>query len=135
MNRWRWRKVSSALLGGNARGGDVVQSFLLRWLFNAVAIYLTTLIIRGISVPDFTAAVVAALVLGIVNAFIRPLVLILTLPVNILTLGLFTLVVNALMLYVVSAITSLQVTTFTAALVGALLIALISMALSHVLVR
>ncbi len=131
----RWRKVSSALLGGNARGGDVVQSFLLRWLFNAVAIYLTTLIIRGISVPDFTAAVVAALVLGIVNAFIRPLVLILTLPVNILTLGLFTLVVNALMLYVVSAITSLQVTTFTAALVGALLIALISMALSHVLVR
>lgn len=112
-----------------------MQSFLLRWLFNAVAIYLTTLIIRGISVPDFTAAVVAALVLGIVNAFIRPLVLILTLPVNILTLGLFTLVVNALMLYIVSAITPLHVTTFWAALVGALLIALISTGLSHVLVR
>ncbi len=131
----RWREASTAAPGGSTRGGDVVQSFLLRWLFNAVAIYLTTLIIRGITVPDFKAAVVAALVLGIVNAFIRPLVLILTLPVNILTLGLFTLVVNALMLYIVSAITSLQVTTFWAALVGALLIALISMALSYVLVR
>ncbi len=131
----RWREASTAAHGGSARGGNVVQSFLLRWLFNAVAIYLTTLIIRGISVPDFKAAVVAALVLGIVNAFIRPLVLILTLPVNIITLGLFTLVVNALMLYIVSAITSLQVMTFWAALVGALLIALISMALSYVLVR
>jgi putative membrane protein len=131
----RWREASTAAPGGSTRGGDVVQSFLLRWLFNAVAIYLTTLIIRGITVPDFKAAVVAALVLGIVNAFIRPLVLILTLPVNILTLGLFTLVVNALMLYIVSAITALHVTTFWAALVGAMLIALISMGLSYVLVR
>lgn len=112
-----------------------MPGFLLRWLFNAVAIYLTTLIISGVSVPDFKSAVIAALVLGIVNAFIRPLVLILTLPVNILTLGLFTLVVNALMLYIVSSITALHVTTFWAALVGALLIALISTGLSHVLVR
>ncbi len=112
-----------------------MQSFLLRWLFNAIAIYLTTLIIHGVQVPDFAAALVAALVLGIVNAFIRPLVLILTLPVNILTLGLFTLVVNALMLYIVSAVTSLQVSSFWAAFVGALLIALISTVLSHVLVR
>ncbi len=103
-----------------------MQSFLLRWFFNAIAIYVTTLIIRGIQVPDFGAALVAALVLGIVNAFIRPLVLILTLPVNILTLGLFTLVVNAFMLYIVSAVTSLQVSNFLAAFVGALLIALIS---------
>jgi putative membrane protein len=112
-----------------------VQSFLLRWFFNAIAIYLTTLIIRGIQVPDFAAALVAALVLGIVNAFIRPLVLILTLPVNILTLGLFTLVVNAFMLYIVSAVTSLQVSNFLAAFMGALLIAVISTVLSHVLVR
>ena len=103
-----------------------MQSFLLRWFFNAIAIYVTTLIIRGIQVPDFGAALVAALVLGIVNAFIRPLVLILTLPVNILTLGLFTLVVNAFMLYIVSAVTSLQVSNFLAALVDALFIALIS---------
>ncbi len=112
-----------------------MQSFLLRWLFNSVAIYLTTRIIHGVRIPDFTAAIVPALVLGIVNAFIRPLILILTLPVNILTLGLFTLVVNAFMLYIVAAVTALEVTSFWAALVGALLIALISTVLSHVLVR
>lgn len=116
------------------RGGPV-QSFLLRWLFNSVAIYVTTRIIQGVRIPDFGAAIVAALVLGIVNAFIRPLILILTLPVNILSLGLFTLVVNALMLYVVAAVTALSVTTFWSALVGALLIALISTLLSHVLIR
>ena len=112
-----------------------MQSLLLRWFFNSVAIYLTTRIIHGVRIPDFTAAIVAALVLGIVNAFIRPLVLILTLPVNILTLGLFTLVVNALMLYIVAAVTALSVTSFWSALVGALLIALISTPLSHVLIR
>jgi len=112
-----------------------LQSFLLRWFFNSVAIYVTTLIIRGIRIPDFLAAIIAALVLGIVNAFIRPLILILTLPVNILTLGLFTLVVNAFMLYIVAAVTALEVTSFWAALVGALLIAAISTLLSHVLVR
>lgn len=112
-----------------------MQSFLLRWGFNAIAIYLTTRIIHGVRVPDFYAAIVAALALGIVNAFIRPLVLILTLPVNILSLGLFTLVVNALMLYIVQAVTALQVSNFWSALVGALLIALISTLLSHVLIR
>ncbi len=86
-----------------------MQSFVLRWLVNSVAIYLTTRIIQGVRIPDFGAAIVAALVLGIVNAFIRPLVLILTLPVNILS--------------------------FWSALVGALLIALISTLLSHVLIR
>lgn len=112
-----------------------MQSFLLRWGFNSIAIYLTTRIIQGVRVPDFYAAIVAALALGIVNAFIRPLVLILTLPVNILSLGLFTLVVNALMLYIVQAVTALQVSNFWSALVGALLIALISTLLSHVLIR
>lgn len=113
-----------------------MQGFLLRWLFNAVAIYLTTLIIRGIQVPNFTAALIAALVLGIVNAFIRPIVLLLTLPINILTLGLFTLVINTLMLYIVAAVVpSFVITSFWSALIGALLIALISTLLSHVFAR
>jgi len=113
-----------------------VQGFLLRWLFNAVAIYLATLIIRGIQVPDFTTALIAALVLGIVNAFIRPIVLLLTLPINILTLGLFTLIVNTLMLYIVAAVVrSFVITSFWSALIGALLIALISTVLSHVFTR
>ncbi|HEY6072996.1 MAG TPA: phage holin family protein, partial [Anaerolineales bacterium] len=69
-----------------------------------------------------------------VNAFIRPIILFLTLPVNIVTLGLFTLIVNTLMLYIVAWITpSLQISGFGAAFIGALLIAIISTLLSHLL--
>lgn len=111
-----------------------MRGFLLRWLFNTVAIYVTTRVVSGLRVPDLGGAIVAALVLGIVNAFIRPIILFLTLPVNIVTLGLFTLIVNTLMLYVVAWITpSLQISGFGAAFIGALLIALISTLLSHLL--
>lgn len=111
-----------------------MRGFLLRWLFNTVAIYVTTRVVSGLRVPDLGGAIVAALVLGIVNAFIRPIILFLTLPVNIVTLGLFTLIVNTLMLYIVAWITpSLQISGFGAAFIGALLIALISTLLSHLL--
>jgi putative membrane protein len=110
-----------------------MRGFLLRWLFNTVAIYATTRIVSGLRVPDLGGAVIAALVLGIVNAFIRPIILLLTLPVNIVTLGLFTLVVNTLMLYIVAAVTPLQISGFWAAFIGALLIAIISTLLSHLL--
>ncbi len=107
--------------------------FLLRWLFNGIAIYVTTRIIPGLGVPDTTAIIIAALVLGLVNASIRWVLLLLTLPLNIVTLGLFTLVINALMLYIVAAIvpTSLQIASFWAAFWGALLIAIISTGLNH----
>ena len=106
--------------------------FLIRWLVNAVALYLTTLIVPGVQVPNFGAAVLAALVLGIVNAVLRPVVLLLTLPLNILTLGLFTFVVNALMLYIVAAATHLIVLqTALAAFVGAIVLSVISFILSH----
>jgi len=80
-----------------------------------------------------TNTVIIALVLGVANAFIRPVVLLLTLPVNILSLGLFTLVVNTLMLYLVAAVTPLTIAGFWSAFIGALLIAIISTVLSHVL--
>ncbi len=113
-----------------------MQGFLLRWLFNAIAIFMTTRIIQGVQVPDFTTAILAALILGIVNAFIRPIVLLLTLPINLLTLGLFTLIVNTLMLYIVAAVVpSFVITGFVSALVGALLIAIISTLLSHIFAR
>jgi len=112
-----------------------MRGFLLRWLFNTVAIYATTRIIAGLRVPDLGGAILAALVLGIVNAIIRPIVLLLTLPVNILTLGLFTLVVNTVMLYLVAAVTPLQIGGFWAAFIGALLIAIISTLLSRLLVN
>ncbi len=110
-----------------------MRGFLLRWLFNTVAIYATTQIISGLRVPGLGGAIIAALVLGIVNAVIRPIVLLLTLPANFLTLGLFTLVVNTLMLYLVAAVTPLQIGGFWAAFLGALLIAIISTLLSRLL--
>lgn len=112
-----------------------MTGFLLRWLVNAVALYLTTLIVPGVRVSDFPGALLAALVLGIVNAVIRPVVLLLTLPLNVLTLGIFTFVVNALMLYIVSAATHrLMLDNFLAAFVGAIVLSLISFVLSRLVV-
>jgi len=110
-----------------------MQGFLLRWFFNTIAIYATTRIVSGLRVPDLGGALVAALVLGIVNAIIRPLLLLLTLPINILTLGLFTLVINTIMLYLVAAVTPLAISNFWSAFIGALLIAIISTLLSRLL--
>jgi putative membrane protein len=107
--------------------------FIMRWLFNAIAIFFATRLVSGLKVPGIGGAILAALVLGLVNASIRWIVLILTLPFNIVTLGLFTLVVNALMLYIVAAIVpaQLQISSFWSAFWGALLIAIISTGLGH----
>jgi putative membrane protein len=107
------------------------MGFIARWLINAVALYLTTLVVKGVRVPDFSAALVAALVLGIVNAVIRPVALILTLPLNILTLGLFTFVVNAGMLYLVSKVTALRLDNFWAAFLGAIVLSIVSAVLTR----
>ena len=84
---------------------------------------LLTYVVPGISVKNFYSALVAALILGLVNAVIRPLLILLTLPVNILTLGLFTLVINALMLWLVASIVKgFDVKNFVAAFFGALIL-------------
>lgn len=108
------------------------MGFLIRWLVNAVALYLTTLIVPGVRVTNFGGAVLAALVLGIVNAVLRPVVLLLTLPLNILTLGLFTFVVNAFMLWIVAVTThQLVLTSVATAFVGAIVLSVISFILSR----
>jgi len=80
------------------------MAFLIKWLVNALAIGITAYLLPGVRVSGFFAALVTALVLGLVNTFIRPLLLLLTLPLNILTLGLFTLVINALLILLVAAV-------------------------------
>mgnify|MGYP003334853515 FL=1 len=75
----------------------------------------------------------AGAVWGLANALVRPVLLFLTLPLNLLTLGLFTLVVNGLVLFLVAAVTPLEVTGFGAALVGALVLSLVSLVLSWAL--
>ncbi len=74
------------------------MSILINWLISAFAIIVTAYLLPGVHVSSFSAALVAAIVLGIINAFLKPILLILTLPINLLTLGLFTFVVNALVI-------------------------------------
>ncbi len=74
------------------------MNILINWLVSAFAILVTAYLLPGVVVGSFTTALVVALVLGIINAFIKPILLILTLPINILTLGLFTFVINALII-------------------------------------
>lgn len=100
---------------------------LLRWLLNALAIILISYLISSISVSGFYIALMVALILGLVNAVIRPLIIILTLPINILTLGLFVLVINALLFWFVSSfVKGFEVAGFQAAFVGALILSVVS---------
>lgn len=80
------------------------MNLIIKWLIAAVAIVLTSYLLPGVVLTGFWTAVLLALVLGIINAVIKPILLILTLPINILTLGLFTLVINALLILLSSKI-------------------------------
>ena len=103
------------------------MQLILRWLINALAIMLMAFYLPGIGVSSFYAAIIAALVLGILNALIRPLIILLTLPVNIITLGLFTLIINAFLFWFASTIVKgFYVSGFWAAFWGALIMWLVS---------
>ena len=103
------------------------MSLILRWLISALSVIAAAYIVPGVSVANFWTAIIAALVIGLVNALVRPILLILTLPVNIITLGLFTLVINALMFWLASSIVKgFDVANFTAAFLGALVFWLVS---------
>jgi putative membrane protein len=100
---------------------------VLRWVISALSVYAAAYFVPGIKVTNTWTALVAALVIGLVNAFVRPLILLLTLPVNILTLGLFTLVINGLMFWLASSIVKgFEVADFKAAFLGALVYWLVS---------
>ena len=109
-------------------------SLLLRWIVNAGALLLVAYLYPGVHVQDFVTALVAALVLGLVNALIRPILVILTLPVTLLTLGLFLFVINAALFWLVAELVSgFTVTGFWAALVGSILYSLITLVTSWLL--
>jgi len=106
-------------------------SILLRWLLSALALLAVAYLYPGVKVESFFAAAVAALLLGLVNALIRPILVVLTLPVTILTLGLFIFVINALLFWLVAEIVQgFAVQGFVAALVGSLLYSLITLVVS-----
>lgn len=107
------------------------MGFLIRVLVNGFAIYLVAQIVPGISVSGVLAALGAGLVLGLVNAIVRPVLILLTLPVTLVTLGLFLFVLNAFCLWLTAQlVTSFEVHGLWAALFGALLISAVSWVLS-----
>ena len=103
------------------------MGFLIRVLVNALAIWLATEIVPGIEARTVTTVLVAALVLGLVNAIVRPILLVLTLPLTLVTLGLFLFVLNALCLWLTSAVVpGFDVRGFWSAFGGALLVSALS---------
>ncbi|MBE3574290.1 MAG: phage holin family protein [Firmicutes bacterium] len=109
----------------------MVPGLIFRWVTNALGLLLVAQIVHGIRIEGFGAALVAAAILGIVNALIRPVLRLLTLPLNVLTLGLFTFVLNALILLMVDAVTpGFEVLGFWAAFWGSILLSIISAVLT-----
>ncbi len=104
------------------------MSILLRWLLNALALMLVAYLYSGVQVAGLFPALIAALVLGLVNALIRPILIVLTLPVTVLTLGLFIFVINALLFwFVAEIIKGFNVSGFIAALIGSLMYSVITL--------
>jgi putative membrane protein len=108
-----------------------MRGIALRWLTLTGAILIASYMLDGIHVSGFMSALGAAAILGILNAFFRPIALILTLPINILSLGLFTFVINAVMLKMASGVIGgFDVRGFWPAVFGALIISLVSWGLN-----
>ncbi|MFA5181605.1 MAG: phage holin family protein [Syntrophales bacterium] len=111
-----------------------MKGLIVRWLILTIAILSAAYFIRGIYVSSFTAAFFAAAVLGILNALFRPVLILLTLPINILTLGLFTFIINAVLLKVTAAvIPGFDLQGFWPAVLGALVISIVNWLL-HLLI-
>ena len=109
---------------------------VLTWLINAIALMALPYLMTSVIVTDVTTALIAALVLGLVNTLIRPLLVLLTLPVTVLSLGLFILVINALLFwFVAEAIEGFNVAGFWSAMGAAILYSVISWALSTLLLK
>ena len=112
------------------------MKLLLVWLINAVALIAVAYLMPGVAVSTFGAALVAALVLGLINAVVRPVLVLLTLPVTILTLGLFIFVLNGLLFWMVGTwLEGFEVAGFWSAVFGAILFSLVSWLLSALVLK
>jgi putative membrane protein len=101
--------------------------FMLHLLLSAALLLIVANVVRGVEIAGWGSAIIGALVLGLVNAFVRPLMVVLTLPLTVVTFGLFLLVVNALMLRLVAALVpGISVKSFGPALWGSLLLSLLN---------
>ncbi len=103
------------------------MQIIINWIIAAVAILIAAYLVPGIAVTGFVAALIVALVLGIINAVIKPILVLLTLPINVLTLGLFTWVINAVLVMLAAyVVPGFSVSGFWAALIFGLVLAIIN---------
>ena len=112
------------------------MKLIVKWLLSAAALLAVAYLYSGVVVTSFTGALIAAAVLGALNMVVRPILVLLTLPVTVVTLGLFLFVVNALMFWAAASLVSgLSVTGFGAALIGSLIYSALQLAIDFVLER
>ncbi|MEO7548729.1 MAG: phage holin family protein [Ramlibacter sp.] len=112
------------------------MKLLVKWLLSAAALLLVAYVYSGVEVSSFTAALIAAFVIGLLNTVVRPVLVVLTLPVTVVTLGLFLFVINALMFWAASGmLDGFQVRGFVAALIGSLFYSVIGIVIESALER
>jgi putative membrane protein len=108
---------------------------LLHWMVSALALMITAYIVKGFEVKSFVTALIASIVIGFANAVIWPILIFLTLPINVLTLGLFTLVINGMVLKICAAVMpGFQIKTWFAAIIGAIILSVVSTGMHFLLV-
>ena len=109
--------------------------FILNWLVNAAALWVAVELLSGLAVSSTETLFLAALVIGLINSIVKPVLLILTIPITVLTLGVFYLVLNGLLLYLAAAVTpGFTIANFGSAFLGALIISIVSTML-HLLIK
>ena len=112
------------------------MKLIIKWLLSAAALLAVAHLYSGVAVQSFTSALIAALVIGLFNAVLRPVLVVLTLPVTVVTLGLFLFVINALMFWSAAGILDgFHVQGFSAALIGSLIYTLLGMVINSALDR
>lgn len=112
------------------------MKLLLAWVLNALALLAVAYLVPEIHVANFITALIAAVFIGLANILIKPILTVLTLPITIITLGLFILVINGLLFYAVgNLLQGFEVTTFTAGIIGAIAYSIISWLLSALLIE
>ena len=112
------------------------MKLIVKWLLSATALLAIPYIYGGVQVTSFTAALFAALVIGLLNTIVRPVLVVLTLPVTVVTLGLFLFVINALMFWAAATVLDgFKVTGFGAALLGSLIYSVLSLVIESALER
>ncbi len=131
-----WSLQTDALTSAAWRWYSLAMKLIFNWLLSATALLAVAYLYSGVVVTSFTAALLAAAVLGALNMVVRPILILLTLPVTVITLGLFLFVINALMFWAAASLLSgLDVRGFGAALVGSLLYSGLQLAVDFVLER